>query len=268
MTTRSAAALIAARQTVASKVLALTSRAKSDGVVPLGVVERVRRFGPREDPFGVSLRAPDTVTGSALPDPELSVLFPDAELGGWALGPSTLKWIRNLVRRTRPTLILEFGSGISTVCAAKFAADAHPGDLQTRVLSIEQSPDHATRTQELLRRARLNSLVRVVTAPLEEQVLEGFQTTCYRIPDSAGAGLPPADLILVDGPAGPAGIRLGTLALARPFAAKVANFVLDDALREGELGIAARWNRWPWVSVRGTIPIEKGLLVGRIDGLG
>ena len=50
------------------------------------------------------------------------------------------------------------------------------------------------------------------------------------------------------------------------FAAKHSQFVLDDAIRDGELDIAARWNRLPYVQVDGIRLIEKGLLTGTIGG--
>jgi hypothetical protein len=93
-------------------------------------------------------------------------------------------------------------------------------------------------------------------------------TTCYPLPDEIG-GLfhdRKADFVLIDGPAAEAGARFATLPLAHPFVSPHASFVLDDALRDGELLVARRWRSLPYVEVDGIRMIEKGLLIGAILG--
>lgn len=72
--------------------------------------------------------------------------------------------------------------------------------------------------------------------------------------------------MLVDGPAAEAGARFGTLPLAHPSVSHRAQFVLDDALRDGELTVARRWRSLPYVEVEGIRIVEKGLLTGAIMG--
>ena len=69
---------------------------------------------------------------------------------------------------------------------------------------------------------------------------------------------------MIDGPAGPAGVRFGTLPLVQGYVRDGARFVLDDALRDGELAIARDWATLPYANVAGIRLIEKGLLVGTV----
>ncbi len=134
-----------------------------------------------------------------------------------------------------------------------------------RILSIEQDVGQAGRTRGLLARAGLDREAVVLVAPLEDQVVEGRHTICYALPaDLFAVGGRPADLIVIDGPAGPAGVRFGTLPLVRGYVRDGARFVLDDALRDGELAIAREWATLPYAKVAGIRLIEKGLLVGTV----
>ena len=151
------------------------------------------------------------------------------------------------VRRVRPEAILEFGSGGGTVALAWAVREAWGASTPPRVLSLEQDAEHVQRTRALLERAGLGGEVLVFHAPLAEQQLEGAPMTCYAIPTALQQSLGPrrVDFVVIDGPAGPAGIRFGTMPLARPLVRAGATFLLDDALRDGELEIARRWSRFP-----------------------
>ena len=108
----------------------------------------------------------------------------------------------------------------------------------------------------------------ILIEPLTPQVIEGVQTTCYASLDELRRilGERRADLLVIDGPAGPPGVRFGTLPLARGCASEGATFVMDDALRDGELDVARRWDAMPYLRVRGLQLIEKGLLTGTVNG--
>lgn len=225
------------------------------------VVRAIRAISPGS--IAPVSRATDSASLRSRP---LAIALDGVELGTWALGPRSLEELVRVVESGRPRAIIEFGSGASTVALAWAISMCCETSDVPRIVSIEQDAVHAQRTRDLLRRAGLESECVVLAAPLGEQVIEGRQTTCYVLPGDfkASLGERRADLIVIDGPAGPAGVRFGTLPLARSLVADGATFVLDDALRDGELDVARLWAALPYVAVRGIRLIEKGLLVGTV----
>jgi hypothetical protein len=110
--------------------------------------------------------------------------------------------------------------------------------------------------------------VEILVAPLVSQQIEGMSTTCYGIPADVGnvIGDLRADLVIIDGPAAESGARFGTLPLARRFVGPRTPFILDDAMRDGELAVAKSWSSLAYVQVDGIHLIERGLLTGLIHG--
>jgi predicted O-methyltransferase YrrM len=248
---------------MARRLLRVVKSRRGTKPVPLWLVRAIRTVGSGTSPLAPHSRpASSSKIGSA----ELGRLLEGVELGTWALGPRSIDALVELVAVLRPARIMEFGSGSSTVVLAWAIRQAcGPGDTP-RIISIEQDAGQAARTEGLLRGAGLDGEAVVFVAPLGEQEVEGHTTICYQLPDAMadafGGRL--ADLVVIDGPAGPAGVRFGTLPLARPFARPGAAFVLDDALRDGELDVARRWARLPWVHIAGIRLIDKGILTGTV----
>lgn len=233
--------------------------------VPLGMIAAIRRLASGQDPL-IPLRRP-VPAGRALGEP-LSSHLQGRELGTWALGPKSLAFLKEVVTRQRPGLAIEFGSGISTAVLAMAMRDAGSGGAGPIVVSFEQDEAHAVQTRELLAKVGLAELVAVVIAPLSKQLIEGYSTTCYVLPEDIDRvfGDRKVDLVLVDGPAAEDGARFGTLPLARRFVRPGAVFVLDDALRDGEMMVARRWRSLAYLDVEGIRIVEKGLLTGVITG--
>ena len=242
--------------------LALASRRR---IVSVKAVAAVRILGIGRDPL-ITYMVP-VPAGPALGEPLASHLA-DRELGTWALGPGSLACLRELVSRDRPKVVLEFGSGISTAVLALAMRDAATTPEGQLLVSIEQDATEAKRTRQLLDAAGLSSSAVVVVAPIGQLRIEGSLTTCYVLPEDLDRvfGGRTVDLVVVDGPAAEAGARFGTLPLARPFLGAQARFVLDDALRDSELRIAQRWRSLPYVTLRGIMIVEHGLLHGEVQG--
>jgi predicted O-methyltransferase YrrM len=234
--------------------------------VPVAAISLARRFSSGEDPL-LPAAARVQTNGTAIRHPQLRQLLADQQLGTWALGARTINWLEREIHRRRPRLVLEFGSGISTVCVARFLADAHGGSSGLRILSIDQDERYAANTRALLERIGLFDSVRLLARPLTMQTIEGFTANCYTMPscDELGDLGALADLVLIDGPAAENGARFGTLPLSKAYLAPNAEFVLDDALRDDELDALRRWARLPYVRLRGLRLVDKGLLVGRMN---
>jgi predicted O-methyltransferase YrrM len=256
--------LVAARNACARAFLWCTSRLSPDRVVPLDLVVAIRKLGSGEDPLVPYIAATPT---ASLAGPLWRHLH-GLDIGTWSLGPKSLELLQTLVSIQRPALAIEFGSGISTAVIAMAMREAGASLSDLILLSFEQDEAEAERTRELLAGVGLAEQVRVVVAPLTRLTIEGVVTTCYDVPDDIGAVFVErkADFVLIDGPAGEPGIRFGTLPLARPFVSPHARFVLDDALRDGELSIARRWRDLPYIRVAGVCLLEKGLLIGDVVG--
>ena len=230
--------------------------------VPLRTLLRIRRFGAGPDPLA---REGRVVSAGALRDRDLSALLAGRNLGGWALGADSIEELERLFRYLQPGLVVEFGSGVSTLCLAYYASTTSHGPVRAkRVIAIEQDIDHARNISEALDVAGLSGIAAVVHAPLVMKRLDGQDYSAYELPVeflSPSSGVSP-DLVLVDGPAAETGARYATLHGLRPLLRRGTAILLDDALRDGELEAADRWERQGWMTELGVRLIDKGLLTG------
>lgn len=154
----------------------------------------------------------------------------------WSAGADFLALLIDHVLAHRPSVIIECGSGLSTVMLARCCALNGVG----RVLSLEQAPEHAAACRAELARYALEGHATVLDAPLRPYTLGDATHAWYDI-----TGLPETsiDLLVIDGPPG----RLAPLArypaLPLLFArlGPAGTVFLDDAARPDEQSILARW---------------------------
>ena len=189
---------------------------------------------------------------------ELEELMAPIELAGWALDGGSIDLIWTLLKRDEPSMIVEFGSGASTLVFSFFASLMRHAGKNCAVLSIEESEEFKEQTNGWLRRAGLETVAMIVHAPLDaEKNYDG--ATLGRAFDS----LPrPADFALIDGPKQRP--RVGTLPSLVPYARDGARWVLDDAFRDGGIATLQRWSSTREIDVNGIYPISKGLATGFI----
>jgi predicted O-methyltransferase YrrM/glycosyltransferase involved in cell wall biosynthesis len=160
--------------------------------------------------------------------------------GDFPMAPDALAVLTRLVSERRPRLIVELGSGVSSLVLGLTARRLGTG----RVISFDDEAHWADETRRRVGALDLSGLVEVVHAPLRRQTIAGESRPWYDIP--AGS-LPdePIDLLVVDGPPGsidPTGLaRWPALpALLDRLAPGAAVFV-DDAARDGERKMVDRW---------------------------
>lgn len=222
----------------------------------------LQRLGRRPDALVPRARS---APGSQLPDPVLAEALHDVELGTWSLGARSIAFVMSSLAEERPAVIIEFGSGASTVCIARLAAQMDPSPT---VISIEQDEEQVARTRSLLKRLPPSDLnIHLIHAPLVRAEHPGRQTSRYAIPKGAlehALGGSPVGMVLVDGPAAEDGARYETIPLVRHHLTPGALVLLDDALRDGELEVARRWARDCQLDVKGIVAIDHGLLVARV----
>jgi predicted O-methyltransferase YrrM len=175
---------------------------------------------------------------------------------GFPASPDLLLFLVDMVDRHRPKVIVECGSGLSTLCLAlamrRFGIDG-------KVIALEHLAQYAAQTEELLHRHGVADLAEVRTAPLEDFTFGEETTPWYS--RSAWEDIEGVDLLFVDGP--PA--KLGPLARypSLPFfverLAPGAQIVLDDYARTKERVILERWeSEYPGRLSVESIPLEKG----------
>lgn len=235
------------------------------GPLPLGEILAIRNAFETPDvlePHPSSYLA----SGRELSDGALSEWLGDEELGMWTMAAETLEAIGNMVAATRPGLILEFGSGVSTLCLCQFMRVCGYACVGPAVVSVEQNEEYAQRTRKLISEHGLSDLCEILHAPILPCEYGGETSTCYSIDASqlrsalAGRGV---DLLVVDGPAGD---RFPTLLSVSEHLSPGATVVLDDAWRDAELEVAQRWSSLPSLSVEGILPVGKGLLLAKVIG--
>jgi hypothetical protein len=173
---------------------------------------------------------------------------------GWPISPDFAMLLLELVERNDYDLIIEFGSGTSTVLLAKAVEKLSPrrsGRLRVRHVAFEHSSEYYSKTLESLRQARLEGSVQLELSPLVPYAAPHGVTYAYYDCQTALATAThhiqsesARVLVVVDGPPG------ATNRHARYPALPVVldqcpggqiDFLLDDFAREDEKAIAELW---------------------------
>ena len=158
--------------------------------------------------------------------------------GGFAMDARALGELSDVLIARAPKLVVEFGSGTSTVWAAHQVARSGG-----RVVSMDHNSFYAEATRAELRRHGLQDTAEVRVAPLVER--EG-ETAWYD--EAVFSDLANIDVLIVDGPPAATGkhARLPALGAVRAALSPGAIIVLDDIARDDEQEILAEWiSRWP-----------------------
>lgn len=183
---------------------------------------------------------------------------PMPRAGAWAASEDLLLWLVGEVLRRRPALIVDLGSGQSSVwMAAALKESGAPG----RVVAIDHDADYAEATRQLAADQGLSRWLDVRHAPLVSVTIEG-RTMEFYDPDAL-ADLEGIDLLSIDGPpgSGTEQARWPALPLLRARLAPGAQVVLDDLIRRDEQEIIAEWAQlFPEMSLR-QFDFEKGAAV-------
>lgn len=145
----------------------------------------------------------------------------------WVLPRGTQAELDVHLQQRKPKVLVEFGSGESTVVLARYAKATG-----AYVLSLEHSQRWLRRTQQLLSRERLRGVVDVRHAPLQQT--EAGPTYRAELPDGI-------DFALIDGPSEGDGGRGATFTQLAPHLDPTAVVWLDDADRADERKAIQQW---------------------------
>lgn len=183
------------------------------------------------------------------------------QLRGWSASPDVLLRLHAHIIATRPHVVVEFGSGSSTLVIADALCQNGIGEL----ISIEHSEHYAAQTLSTLQAERLEDWVDLRICGLEEWEGEHLNAKDADNPAkwyslSVLEGVKEVDLIWVDGPPGTTCLysRFPALPALADKLSPNAEVWMDDTIRQEEREICERW-----ASVYGFdveyLALEKGL---------
>ncbi|WP_051114040.1 O-methyltransferase [Actinopolymorpha alba] len=181
---------------------------------------------------------------------------------GWASSPDLLLFLADLVARTQPSLIVECGSGTSTVWLAMLLRQF---EIKGRVVALEHQAAYVDKAKAMLERHGVADLVEVRYAPLTQVELDGRTFQWYA--SDGWSDLDAIELLFVDGPPGDLGphARFPALPLLGDRLHPDGLVVLDDMIRTDEQEVLAAWlEAYPSYSAE-QIRLEKNAALLRRD---
>jgi Methyltransferase domain len=159
----------------------------------------------------------------------LSAMLPASDVlpatRGWAASPDLLLVLVDQVIAQRPSLVVECGSGASTLW---LALALRRFGINGRIVALEHDPVFAAKTRGYLARHGVSDLAEVRDAPLEDLSLADGTYSWYA--QRTWKDLTRIGLLFVDGPPAATGIRARypALPLLREALNPAASVVLDD----------------------------------------
>lgn len=162
--------------------------------------------------------------------------------GRWSVSPDLAEVLMTLMLERRPKVVLELGSGTSTLVLAYCRKII--GDCQ--VTSVDHEVRFAERTRSMLARHGVTEGVNVYHVPLKPTMVQiNGRRAVFQWYDllELVTKLPPIDLLIVDGPPGKmqALSRYPALPVLANYLSPNAVVVLDDGDRVEETDIAQLW---------------------------
>ena len=157
----------------------------------------------------------------------------------YAASPSHLLLLAEEVYRRKPNLVVECGSGVSTLVISYVLNKLGSG----RIVSLDHDPKYAEITKQALVRHGLDHFVDIRIAPLQDVTLPSGIWKWYST--ESVDDLYNIDLLTVDGPPGP--LQKLSRYPAGPFLfpklTSDAVVILDDAARRDERIIVNKWKK-------------------------
>jgi predicted O-methyltransferase YrrM len=194
----------------------------------------------------------------------LNAVLPTSEVlpatRDWAASPDLLMVLVDLMISERPSLVVECGSGASTLW---MALALRRFGIEGRVVALDHDPVFGDKTRDLLARHGVGDLAEVRDAPLEDFSLEGETYSWYA--RRAWQDLTGVDLLFVDGPPAATGhqARYPALPLLAGSLSPAATAVLDDLVVPDMQKVLRRWlDAYPDFSSE-LLPLEKQAAVLR-----
>ena len=149
----------------------------------------------------------------------------------WAASPDLLLVVSETIKSIKPSLVVELGSGVSTLVAAKSGA--------RKIVSIDNSEIFGEKTRQLLKAHNVQGVeIRIAQLVPDKDGLDWYDLSVL-------ADLEKIDLLIIDGPPGSKNPDARYPAL-REFKDKLsinATIIIDDVKRDGERKLAEDFAR-------------------------
>lgn len=176
---------------------------------------------------------------------------------GWAISPDFANVVISLIREHKPKLLLEVGSGVSTLVTAYCLEEIGQGN----VVSLDHDEQFAGISAANILKHQLQATATVIYAPLKEVAIDGKAWLWYDTKKLRNLG--PIDMLIVDGPPGTTQklARFPALPVLLPLLSENVVILLDDAFRSDEREIIKLWlKEFPNFTMR-EYDTEKGTVV-------
>jgi predicted O-methyltransferase YrrM len=154
----------------------------------------------------------------------------------WSAAPDFLELIVDHALANKPAVIVECGSGMTTLMLARCCALNGGGHLY----SLENGADYADNTRAAVARYGLAQHSSIIHAPLRPYTLNGCDYQWY---DVGQLSIDAVDMLVIDGPPGfiQKHSRYPALPLLRNRLADRCAIFMDDAARPDEQEIVEMW---------------------------
>ena len=165
--------------------------------------------------------------------------FPLPSMSRWTAYPDLAKTIVHECMMNKPGLVVELGSGISTLITA-YALEQH-GEVGAQVISLDHNEEYTQKTKNLIKSNKLESNAQVIYSPLEPRQIGDKIYNWYSL-----EGLTTKiniDLLIVDGPP----VKTNQLARYPALPSLISRLskdcviILDDAARKSEQQTVSQW---------------------------
>lgn len=169
----------------------------------------------------------------------LPLRMPLPPMRGWAISPDFGILLINEILKHKPRLVLELGSGVSTLLAGYCLEKTASGKL----VSYDHDLNYSEQTRTTVTDHALDHLTEIIHAPLTKLALDRGEWDWY---DTARMGQDSKiDLLVIDGPPGQIQkiSRYPALPVLHEQLADNAVILLDDAARIDESSIVDMWTQ-------------------------
>jgi uncharacterized membrane-anchored protein YhcB (DUF1043 family) len=158
---------------------------------------------------------------------------------GWAASPGLLAELYLEIRRTKPRLVLDLGSGLTTLVAAYAVAANGTG----KVVAWEHLESIRGKSEALIIQHSLETVAKVEFHPLHQIELDGQEYAWFEVSGLSSASV---DILVVDSPPGRTGplARFPAVPLLKEFLSERSTVVLDDCHRPDELATLDKWSQY------------------------
>jgi predicted O-methyltransferase YrrM len=193
----------------------------------------------------------------------LRIKLPLPPMRDWAISPDFANLIVSLIYEQQPKMVLEAGSGVSTLVAAYSLREFN---FEGKIISLEHDEHYADKTTQNIALHNLQDIARVIFSPLKEVAVNGKAWPWYDL--SFLGEVEPIDFLIIDGPPGSIHqtARYPALPLLIDKLSDGAVILIDDAHRKDEKEMVDIWMKEFDCFTQESFDTEKGAVVLRKNG--